>query len=60
MKTTSGKEICVTVAFRLPLADYRRADKMADGKGVKLSVIMRQLVAAGLAACKQEDKSATQ
>ena len=60
MKTTLGKEITVTTAFRLPLTDYQQAHIMAVDEGVRLSVIMRRLVAAGLAACEQKGKDAIQ
>ena len=49
MKTVSGREVSVTTAFRLPLTDYQRAQELAEREGVKLSVVMRKLVADGLA-----------
>lgn len=54
MKTMMGKEITVTTAFRLPLIDYQRACTIAIDEGVKLSVVMRRLVAAGLAVREEE------
>ena len=60
MKTTLGKEITVTTAFRLPLSDYQQAHIMAIDEGVKLSVIMRRLIATGLAACEREGNGTIQ
>ena len=49
MQTVTGREISVTTAFRLPLTDYQRAQELAEREGVRLSVVMRKLVADGLA-----------
>ena len=49
MQTVSGREVSVTTAFRLPLDDYQKAQKLAERESVRLSVVMRRLVAEGLA-----------
>jgi hypothetical protein len=54
--TVSGKQITVTTAFRLPITDYQQAQAMAEAEGVKLSAVMRRLVAVGLEA-QQERKA---
>ncbi|MDY6876789.1 MAG: hypothetical protein SWK90_11400 [Chloroflexota bacterium] len=48
MQTTTGRELTVTTAFRLPITDYQRAQAMAEAENVRLSTVMRRLVAVGL------------
>jgi len=58
--TTSGKEISITTAFRLPASSYQAAQEIAQKRGERLSATMRRLVAAGLAAQQRQGQEAPQ
>jgi len=47
--TVSGKNLSVSVGYRLPLSLYEEAGRRARDRGVKLSVVLREATAAGLA-----------
>ncbi len=49
MQTIKGKPLSVTVAFRLPLSDYKKALALADRRNEsRLSPVLRELVQKGL------------
>ena len=47
--TVSGKDVSVSVGYRLPLPLYEEAERWARDRGVKLSVILREATEFGLA-----------
>jgi len=46
--TVSGSELTLSVGFRLPAGTYEQATRRAWERNVKLSVILREAVVAGL------------
>lgn len=56
VKTPTGREITLTVGFRLPAEDYRRALRVAKDRRVRLSAILRETVAAGLSIVEAQDQ----
>ena len=58
MKTITGRDVSITAAFRLPIQDYQKAQELAESESVKLSVVLRRLVVAGLAAQQKQGKEA--
>jgi len=55
LQTFSGREEALTVAFRVPIAVYEEAAQRARQRGVKLSVVLREATAAGLAILLADD-----
>jgi len=49
-ETVSGKQLTLTVAYRLPWTVYRKAQEQAEAEGVRLSVVLRRATERGLAA----------
>lgn len=50
MHTASGRELTITVAYRLPLPAHDRALAQAEREGVRLSVVLRRATLRGLEA----------
>jgi len=57
MKTIRGKDVSLTVAFRLPWPVYRRACELAQAERVKLSEILRRATERGLALAAEGGKA---